>query len=431
MVSITWQSLGLGLFTAPSTIVSSLNRLKRSIFKPFTPLATFSYATWSNATFLTSWSEPRTCWNLYTLMVSITWESLGLGLFTAPSTIVPSLHRLKRSIFKPFTPLAAFSYATWSSATFLASWSESRTCWNFYTLMVYITWQSVGLGLFIAPSPIVPSLDRLKPSIFKHFKLLASFSYATWSSATFLASWSEPRTCWNLYTLMVSIRRQSLGLGSFTAPSTNVSTLHRLKCSIFKPFTPLAAFSYATWSIATFLESWSESKTCWNFYTLMVSITWQSVGLGLFIAPSPIVPSLHRLKPSIYKLFKLLASFSYAIRSSATFLANCSEPWTYGNFNTQIVSITLQPAGLGLFTAPKKIVPSLHRLKPTICKLFKPLVSVSYATWSGATFLASWSEPRSCWNFSSLMVFYYVTFCRIRIIHSSVTDCTSIAPTET
>ena len=120
------------------------------------------------------------------------------------------------------------------------------------------------------------------------------------------------------------------------APSTIVPSLHRLKLSIFKHFTPLAAFSYATWSSATFLASWSESRTCRNFYTLMVSNTWQSVGLGLFIAPSPIVPSLDRLKPSIFKLFKLLASFSYVIWSSATFLASCSRPWTYRNFNTYI-----------------------------------------------------------------------------------------------
>ena len=36
------------------------------------------------------------------------------------------------------------------------------------------------------------------------------------------------------------------------------------------------------------------------------------------------------------------------------------------NFNTLIISITLQPVGLGLFTAPSTIVPSLHRLKPSI-----------------------------------------------------------------
>ena len=36
-------------------------------------------------------------------------------------------------------------------------------------------------------------------------------------------------------------------------------------------------------------------------------------GLGLFTASSPIKPSLHRLKPRIFKLFKLLALFLYAI----------------------------------------------------------------------------------------------------------------------
>ena len=37
----------------------------------------------------------------------------------------------------------------------------------------------------------------------------------------------------------------------------------------------------------------------------MVSITSQPVGLGLFTAPPPIVPSLHRLKNSYFKVFKL------------------------------------------------------------------------------------------------------------------------------
>ena len=50
------------------------------------------------------------------------------------------------------------------------------------------------------------------------------------------------------------------------------------------------------------------------------------------------------------------------------------------NFNTLIISITLQPVGLGLFTAPSTIVPSLHRLKPSIFKIFKPLASFSCAT---------------------------------------------------
>ena len=47
----------------------------------------------------------------------------------------------------------------------------------------------------------------------------------------------------------------------------------------------------------------------------------------------------------------------------------------------------LLPVGLGLFTAPSTIVPSYHRLKSSICKLFKPLASLSYATWSSVTFL--------------------------------------------
>ena len=58
------------------------------------------------------------------------------------------------------------------------------------------------------------------------------------------------------------------------------------------------------------------------FYMPMVSITLQPLGLGLFTASSPIVPSLYRLKPSIFKLFTPLASFSYATSSSATFLAS-------------------------------------------------------------------------------------------------------------
>ena len=53
---------------------------------------------------------------------------------------------------------------------------------------------------------------------------------------------------------------------------------------------------------------------------------------------------------------------------------------TCGNFNTLIVAFTLQPVGLGLFTARSPIVPSLHRLKPSVFKLFKPLASLSYAT---------------------------------------------------
>ena len=157
--------------------------------------------------------------------------------------------------------------------------------------------------------------------------------------------------------------------GFFTRPSMIVPLLHRRMAFIFKLFTPLASFSYATWSSATLLASWSWPRICWNFYTSMVSITLQPVRLGFFTASSPIVPSLHRLKPSIFKVFKPLASFSYAIWSSATFLASCSELWTCGNFIKLIVYITLQPVGLGLFTAPSPIVPSLHRLKPSIFKI--------------------------------------------------------------
>ena len=152
--------------------------------------------------------------------------------------------------------------------------------------------------------------------------------------------------------------------GFFIRPSTIVPLLHRRMACIFKLLTPLASFSYATWSSATFLASWSEPRICWNFYTPMVSITLKPAGLGSFTASSPNVPSLHRLKPGSFNLFKPLASFTYAIWSSATFLASWSEPWTCGNFNTLIVSITLQPVALGLFTAPSSIVPSLHRLKP-------------------------------------------------------------------
>ena len=125
----------------------------------------------------------------------------------------------------------------------------------------------------------------------------------------------------------------------------------------------------------------------------VLSITLQPVQFGFISKRSTIVPSLHRLNVCIFTLFKPLASFLYATWSSATFLASCSEPWTGGFLNTLIISITLQPVRLGLFTPPSTIVPSLHRLKPSILKNFKPLASFAYATWSSATFLASCSEP--------------------------------------
>ena len=55
-----------------------------------------------------------------------------------------------------------------------------------------ITLQPVQFGFSTDPSTIVPSMHRLNVRIFTLFKLLASFLYATLSSATFLASCSEP-----------------------------------------------------------------------------------------------------------------------------------------------------------------------------------------------------------------------------------------------
>ena len=146
-----------------------------------------------------------------------------------------------------------------------------------------------------------------------------------------------------------------------------------------------------------------------NFKNSVLSITLQHVQFGFFSEPSTIVPSMHRLNVCIFTLFKLLASFLHATWSSANFLASCSEPWTGGNFNTLIISITLQPEGFELFTAPSTIVP-LHCTdwNQVFFKPFKPLTSfsasVSCATWSSATFLASCSEPWTCGNFNTLIV---------------------------
>ena len=79
-------------------------------------------------------------------------------------------------------------------------------------------------------------------------------------------------------------------------------------------------------------------------------------------------------------MFKSVASFSYAISSSGTFLTSFSEHLTCGNFNTLTVSITLQPVGLELFTAPSSIAPLLHRQKVCIFTLFTRLALFSYAT---------------------------------------------------
>ena len=125
------------------------------------------------------------------------------------------------------------------------------------------------------------------------------------------------------------------------------------------------------------------------------------VRFGFFTRPFTIVPLLHRRMVCIFRLFTPLASFSYATWSSATILSSCSELSTCGYFNTQIVSVTLHPARFGFFTSPSSIVPSLHRQKVCIFKLFTPLDLFSYATWSSTTFLASYSEP---WIHGS---FYY------------------------
>ena len=166
-------------------------------------------------------------------------QLVRLGFFTAPSTIVPSLHRLRACIFQLLTPLASFSYATWSATTFLASYSEPWTCGNFYYKHAF---QPVQFEIFTAPSTFVPSLHRQRAYIFKHFTLLASCSYATWSSATILSSCNEPWTCRNFNALIVSITLQPVRLRFFTTPSTIVPSLHWLKASIFKCFKLLASF---------------------------------------------------------------------------------------------------------------------------------------------------------------------------------------------
>ena len=129
IVSITkLQPVRFGFITGPSTIVPSLHRLRVCIFKLFTPLALFSYATWSSAIFLASYSQPWICGNFNWLLVL---NPVLFGFFTDPSTIVPSLHRLRTCIFKLFTPLASFSYATWTSVTFLTSYNQPWICGNF------------------------------------------------------------------------------------------------------------------------------------------------------------------------------------------------------------------------------------------------------------------------------------------------------------
>ena len=205
--------------------------------------------------------------------------------------------------------------------------------------------------------------------------------------------------------------------GFFTRPSTIVPLLHRRMAGIFKPFTPLSSFSHVTWSSETFISNYSVSLTCENFSTFHCITAWQ---FGFFTDPSTIVPSLHRLNVCIFTLFKL-ASFLYATISSTTFLASYSEPWIHG------VSITsIQACTIWFFTRPSTIVPLLHRRMAGIFKPFTPLSSLSYGIWPAPSPLAL-----NLRKFQYTDSLYYVTACRIRIIHSSVNDCTFIAPTET
>ena len=51
---------------------------------------------------------------------------------------------------------------------------------------------------------------------------------------------------------------------------------------------------------ALYMQNYYKQKQTNKKNTLIVSIPLQPVGLGLFTAPSPIVPSLHRLKPSLF-----------------------------------------------------------------------------------------------------------------------------------
>ena len=198
----------------------------------------------------------------------------------------------------------------------------------------------------------------MKAFIFKLFNPLASFSYATWSSATFLARYSELRilrkfllkTC--ITTCMIWVFHRSVYDCTFIAPPEDLYFL-TLYCSSFMLICYLISCNLSCelqWTINLRKFQYADSF-----------ITLQRVRLGFFTAPSKIVPSLHRMKACIFKLLKLLASFSYATWSSATFLASCSEPWTCGNLNTLIVYTTSLRVRLGFLIAPSTIVPSLYR----------------------------------------------------------------------
>ena len=92
---------------------------------------------------------------------------------------------------------------------------------------------------------------------------------------------------------------------------------------------------------------------------LIISITLLLVQFGFFPAPSMFVPSLHRLKACIFKLFKPLASFSHVIDLVKHLLRTTA---IHELAKISVLSITLQPVRFGFFTNPSTIVPSLHRL---------------------------------------------------------------------
>ena len=187
--------------------------------------------------------------------------------------------------------------------------------------------QPVWLGFFKAPSTLVPSLHRLMACIFQFFRPLASFSYANWCSATFLASYSEHWTCENL------VRDRFYYV---TDRTTRIFKRTINDCTIIAPneglyFSVLSTSSfificYVIWCNISFELYWALNLR--KFSTVRDSITLQTVGLGIFKAPSTIVPSLHRIKACIFKLFRHLDSFSCATWCSATFLAGYSELWT-------------------------------------------------------------------------------------------------------
>ena len=151
-------------------------------------------------------------------------------------------------------------------------------------------------------------------------------------------------------------------------------------------------------------------------------------GLGLFTASSPIIPSLHRLKPSIFKLFKPLPSFLHVTWSSETFVAIYSVLWTCENFSTfyYITACTIwifyRSVNDRTFIAPTKRS-YFYTLQTSSFILIRYLIQCNL-----------YCEMQWGLNFQKFQYndsLYYVIACRIRIIPSSVTDCTFIAPTET